>query len=238
MPRAGDVRRLFDTIEPSYDRFTRWFSFGMDRRWKRAVRRLAERHAPGTRHVDLATGTGDLLFGPASVGIDFSARMLMAARRRAEVRVAAGDLMRLPLADASVDLLTAAYAFRNVEDGAGALAEARRVLVQDGVLVTLDFYRPEPGAWRRLFEGYLSVAGRAAGWLAHRDGRTYGYIARSLAPWVTADEFGVMMAAAGFTFLARRDFLGGGVVLHVGRKAEVLRAGAGRGPTGETSGPE
>lgn len=218
MPRAGDVRHLFDTIEPSYDRFTRRFSFGMDRRWKREVRRLAARHAPGIRHVDLATGTGDLLFTPASVGIDFSARMLQAARRRAAVRVAAGDLMRLPLADASVDVLTAAYAFRNVEDGARGLAEAHRVLVPGGVLVTLDFYRPARRTWRRLFEGYLAVAGHAAGWLAHRDGRTYGYIARSLAPWVTADEFAAMLAAGGFTALARQDFLGGGVAVHAGRK--------------------
>jgi len=220
MPRASDVRQLFDTVEPSYDRFTRWFSFGMDRRWKRAVRRLAERHAPGTRHVDLATGTGDLLFTPASVGIDLSARMLAAARRRADVRVAAGDMMRLPLGDASVDVLTAAYAFRNVEDATGALAEAHRVLVPGGVLVTLDFYRPGPGTWRRLYEGYLSVAGRAAGWLAHRDGRTYGYIARSLESWVTADRFGTLLAANGFAVLARRDFLGGGMAVHAGRKVE------------------
>jgi len=225
MPRAGAVRHLFDTIEPSYDRFTRWFSFGMDRRWKRAVRRLAERCAPGPRHVDLATGTGDLLFTAASVGVDFSVRMLAGARRRAAVRVVAGDLMRLPFRDGLVDVLTAAYAFRNVEDAAGALAEAHRVLVPGGVLVTLDFYRPDPGPWRRLYEAYLSVAGRAAGWVAHRDGSTYGYIARSLAPWVTADGFSAMLEAGAFTALARRDFLGGGIAVHASRKAGTRLAG-------------
>ena len=55
------VRTLFDTVETSYDRFTRLFSFGMDGRWKqRLVRLVGESGPPVGRVLDLATGTGDI----------------------------------------------------------------------------------------------------------------------------------------------------------------------------------
>lgn len=215
MPDPRDVRRLFDRIEPSYDRFTRWFSFGMDARWKQAVRRFA-RAEPG-RHLDLACGTGDLLDRDA-VGVDFSAVMLRGARRRAPTaRVVAGDMLHLPFRAHSADVVTAAYAFRNVADADQALREVARVLRPGGLLVTLDFYRPRARAWRALFEGYLRVAGRAAGWLAHRDPATYGYIAESLEDWMTATQFVDRLDAAGFVTVGMRRYLRGGITLHAAR---------------------
>ena len=59
------VRAIFATIADRYDVITVLLSYGQDRRWKR---RLIERAAPrpGSRALDLATGTGDIAFAPSN----------------------------------------------------------------------------------------------------------------------------------------------------------------------------
>ena len=55
------VATMFDILAPGYDTFTRVFSFGMDRGWKRRLIDEAVRRAPkAPRILDLACGTGDL----------------------------------------------------------------------------------------------------------------------------------------------------------------------------------
>ena len=232
------VTPMFDIIAPRYDQFTRVFSFGMDRRWKEALLTEAVAGAPASGAVvlDLACGTGDIAFALAErlnearvTGLDASPKMIEGAklRRRANAGGAAGrvafqvgDMMRLAaVADASVDLVTAGYAFRNVPDYRAALAEAARVLRPGGRLLTLDFYRPESRAWRALFLGYLRVSGDVVGWLWHREPVVYGYIARSIAHFVSAPDFTLALEAAGFAVERVERKLLGGVALHVAGRA-------------------
>ena len=68
------VRTLFATIADRYDFITRFLSCGQDRRWKQRLIALAAL-TPADRVLDLACGTGDLLFGAAprvrrAVGLD------------------------------------------------------------------------------------------------------------------------------------------------------------------------
>jgi demethylmenaquinone methyltransferase / 2-methoxy-6-polyprenyl-1,4-benzoquinol methylase len=219
------VTPMFEHIAPRYDAFTRWFSFGMDARWKRELVALIG-GAP-TRVVDLACGTGDLALAVAAahpladvVGIDAASGMISRARDRGTPRVhfEVGDLMSLPFADTTVDALTAGYAFRNVPELATALAEARRVLRPSGMLYTLDFYRPGHRVWRRAFLTYLHLAGSAFGWWWHRAPVIYAYIATSIDAWLTVREWEAALHAAGFEVTHRRVFLLGGVALHAARK--------------------
>ena len=80
------VRRLFATIADRYDFITRFLSYGQDRRWKQRLIDLAAVSADD-RVLDLACGTGDLLFAAAAdaraaVGLDLTYRMLQLARSR------------------------------------------------------------------------------------------------------------------------------------------------------------
>jgi demethylmenaquinone methyltransferase/2-methoxy-6-polyprenyl-1,4-benzoquinol methylase len=226
------VTPMFDIIAPRYDAFTRSFSFGMDAGWKRElVDRAAAAPPPRGAVLDVACGTGDLAAAIAArrpdvrvTGVDASPRMIDHAAGRADaalpnVAFEVGDIMRLAAATASVDLVTAGYALRNVPDWRAGVAELARVLRPGGKLCTLDFYRPESALWRAAFLGYLRVAGDLYGLLWHGEPVVYGYIARSIAHFTSWQEFSRELERAGFRDVETRTHLLGGVVMHTAVRA-------------------
>ena len=226
------VTTMFDIIAPRYDAFTRIFSYGMDKRWKRelideVVARVPERAAI----VDLACGTGDIAIALASArplarieGLDASERMIELARgacaaKAPAVTLRVGDMMALPYGDGELDAITIGYGLRNVPDFRGALAECARVLKPGGVLGCLDFSRPENWAWRDVFLGYLAIAGSVVGWWWHREPDVYRYIGRSIDRFVSYSDLSRAMREVGLEPSVVRPRLHGGVCLHVCRKS-------------------
>ncbi|MDA1082230.1 MAG: ubiquinone/menaquinone biosynthesis methyltransferase [Gemmatimonadetes bacterium] len=232
------VTPMFDLVAPRYDDFTRVFSFGMDAHWKAELVRLVLQHSERCDSaLDAACGTGDLALAvalarpnAAVTAIDASREMLAFARMRVEAATAQdsgvasrvscqeGDLGALPAADASVDVVTAGYAFRNAAALAPAVAEAARVTRPGGVIAVLDFYRPAFGPWRLAFLSYLRAAGNVFGWWWHGEPVAYGYIAHSIQAHVSSDDFSELLERSGFDVLECRRFLLGGVAIHVARR--------------------
>jgi demethylmenaquinone methyltransferase/2-methoxy-6-polyprenyl-1,4-benzoquinol methylase len=225
------VTPMFDLIAPRYDAFTRLFSYGMDRQWKRAMlKRVVKLALRDATVLDLACGTGDLAFAVARAmphsrvtGLDASPQMIALARERKPGVVGApefviGDMAAILRPDNSVDVITAGYGFRNTPDHRVALREAARILRPGGVMVTLDFYRPESALWRTLLLGYLRAAGNAVGWLWHREPVAYGYIAPSIAAFVSYRTFATDLSTAGFEVVYIDVHLFGGVAIHVAVK--------------------
>jgi ubiquinone/menaquinone biosynthesis methyltransferase len=218
------VTPMFDIIASRYDEFTRLFSFGLDRHWKTQLLSELESHVgPNTRALDLACGTGDLTFALAAkgaqvTGLDASPRMIEAATQRSHASLSpsfvVGDMTALEASDASVDVVTAGYALRNVPDVKQALREIARVLKPTGRLLTLDFYRPTNAVWRQVFLAYLSAAGNTVGWLWHREPVVYGYIARSVEHFVSIPEFNAALVETGFTVERVYSHLYGGIAVH------------------------
>jgi ubiquinone/menaquinone biosynthesis C-methylase UbiE/DNA-binding transcriptional ArsR family regulator len=101
------------------------------------------------RLLDIGTGTGRVLelLAPRisrGLGIDASKAMLALARSRlsragcAQCAVRLGDMYRLPLADASFDVVVLQMVLHHAEDPAGVLAEAARVLRPGGTAIVIE----------------------------------------------------------------------------------------------------
>ncbi len=219
------VRTLFATIADRYDLITVVLSYGQDRRWKKRLVDLAAIR-PGTRALDLATGTGDIAFaladrGARVVGLDVTPRMIALARaKRPEAGVAflVGDMCELPFAPASFDLVTTGYGLRNVPDLAAAVDEIARVLAPGGQLLSLDFNRPPNAFVRGAYLMYLTLVGGALGWLLHRDPDTYRYIPASIRGYPGAGPVSRLMEAHGFSRARHHRVLGGLMAIHHGIK--------------------
>jgi len=228
--KQGFVTPMFEHIAPRYDAFTRAFSFGMDKGWKRELVRWLTRQNPVPRAVlDVACGTGDLAMAAAAalpaanvLGIDAATGMIERARPRAgtdqRIEFRTGDLTSTGLPDRSHDAVLAGYAFRNVPQLETALGEMARVLSPGGVLLVLDFYRPPNAIWRWLFITWLRAAGSVVGWWWHRAPVLYAYIADSIEAWMTGPEFEAALRQAGFDVVRSRSVLGGGIQLHEAKR--------------------
>lgn len=220
--RAAKVEDLFAAVAPRYDVINDLQSLGMHRVWKRRLVAAATPR-PGEVALDLCCGTGDVAFalaarGAVVTGIDFSPAMLAVARRRPgrpPVTFVQGDAMALPVADASVDVVTVAYGLRNVADVGRALAEWRRVLRPGGRLVVLEFGKPPHLAWRWLYFQYLRWVVPVFGRLFCGDADTHGYILESLVRYPGQRGIDERLRALGFRESRVVDLMGGAMSLNV-----------------------
>ena len=138
---------------------------------ERAVTQLSP--ASFTRLLDAGCGTGRRIRGiPRAVGVDLVPEML-AQGRDLRGRLAAGDLLRLPLAASAFDLVWCRLAVGHVENLARFYGELARVLTPTGTAVVTDVHPEAAGAGhRRTFrttEGALhEVAHHVHAIAAHR----------------------------------------------------------------------
>ena len=218
------VRALFATIADRYDLITAVLSYGQDARWKRKLVSIADVR-PGERALDVAAGTGDIALaiaarGARTVGLDITHRMLQlaAAKSRAATFIT-GDMISLPFASRSFDLVTTGYGLRNVPDLDLAIDEIARVLKPGGRLLSLDFNRPENAIVRAAYLAYLAVVGATLGWLLHGDPDTYRYIPASIRRYPGARGVADRLAARGFDHVAVIPLLFGLMTLHFAERS-------------------
>ena len=224
------VRRLFATIADRYDFITGFLSYGQDRRWKHRVIQLADLR-PSDRVLDLACGTGDLLFAavpPAQfgVGLDVTHRMLQLAqqhRRDRRTPLVTADMLALPFGGARFTVVTTGYGLRNVPDLDLALREIHRVLAPGGRLLSLDFNRPGNALVRGVYHAYLTIVGSLLGLALHGDPDTYRYIPESIRNYPGAHAVGKLMTHCGFVDVRVMPVLGGLMAIHTARKPETGR---------------
>src|SRR5829696_1783128 len=231
---AQGVQRMFDRVAPRYDLANTVFSLGQDKAWRQAAARAA-RLATGEVAVDVACGTGALTrdlqaLAPQAVviGLDFSQEMLKRAGPTGgakstppdppepSLRLAAGDALALPLADASVDVVTIAFGLRNLPEPGQGLLEFRRVLRPGGRLVVCEFSQPVVPVFREVYRRYLTRLMPVAARRLTSDPEAYQYLARSIGAWPDQPGLARWLQEAGFESVAWRDLTGGIVALHRG----------------------
>ncbi|HET7749992.1 MAG TPA: bifunctional demethylmenaquinone methyltransferase/2-methoxy-6-polyprenyl-1,4-benzoquinol methylase UbiE [Terriglobales bacterium] len=208
---AAAVRDMFSSIAPCYDLLNHLLSFNVDRLWWRRTAR-AFAHIlirSDARVLDLCCGTGDMAFAlrrqagqarPLILGADFSHPMLQrAARKSAGTSLCwvEADALRLPLPDASLDLVTAAFGFRNLADYDAGLREIARVLRPGGEAGILDFGEPQGfigSIYRLYFRHILPKIGTV---ISGVEG-PYQYLPASVERFPAPEQMLERMRAAGF----------------------------------------
>ena len=219
------VRQLFATIADRYDLITVVLSYGLDRRWKDRLIKLAAMTSDD-RVLDVACGTGDILLRARrtarfAVGLDVTVKMLLraAAKTAPPPHVVAGDMQELPFPSSSFTVVTAGYGLRNVPHIEQAIEEIARVLVPQGRLLSLDFNRPEHPVMRAVYLTYLTVVGSLLGLVLHRDPDTYRYIPESIRNYPGAAGVARLLAERGFTDVRVVPLLGGLMAIHLARRS-------------------
>jgi len=232
---ARAVQEMFGAIAPDYDRLNHLLSMKIDSWWwRRASRRFdAILRKPAVRVLDLCCGTGDMSFalqrragrdGAKITGADFAAPMLERARIKArqrglsEMQWVEADALAMPFADASFELVTSAFGFRNLADYPAGLAEIARVLAAGGEIGILDFGMPK-GLFGALYRFYFRRLLPRVGALVSGKFDAYAYLPASVERFPAPEEMLRLMREAGFVEATYTPYTFGVAGLYWGKKA-------------------
>ncbi len=218
----GQVQAMFDRIAGPYDAMNSVMTAGLHHRWRRRAVDLAS-VGPGSRLLDVATGTGDLAIEAASrgatvVGCDFSEGMLSRARIKAPgITFEQGDALALSYEAGSFDAATVGFGARNFADLGRGLAEMARVVRPGGRVVVLEITTPTKpplstffGLW---FDRLVPALGKLAG-----DSDAYTYLPSSVRRFPDPEGLAATMAGAGLEPVRWILTAGGIIALHIGEK--------------------
>jgi demethylmenaquinone methyltransferase / 2-methoxy-6-polyprenyl-1,4-benzoquinol methylase len=224
------VRGMFGRIAPRYDLLNHLLSMNIDRYWRaRTVSRVAQiLKRPGAQVLDVCCGTGDLALAlqahwPTArvLASDFSHPMLVAARRKRSPALFEADALRLPTPDASFDLATIAFGFRNLTNYRGGLTELRRVLKPGGTLAILEFSTPPNALLATVYDFYSRAILPAIGGMISGSKDAYTYLPESVRKFPDADGLADQMRDAGFVNVRFERMTFGIVALHLGDALHV-----------------
>lgn len=229
---AGYVRNMFGRVAGRYDLLNHLLSFQTDRYWRaRTVGRVAPiLTRPHARVIDLCCGTGDLMLALEArrsarvYGSDFCHPMLVeagrkVAARRGQSELFEADALNLPLPDASFDLITVAFGFRNFANYRKGLVELRRILRPGGQLAILEFSQPPNAVFRAAYNWYSRNVLPRIGALISGSADAYTYLPESVRKFPGCDELAEAMRDCGFARVEFTRMTFGIVALHIGTAA-------------------
>lgn len=221
---------MFARVAHRYDLANHVLSFNRDKSWRAHTVRCVEAilARPGARVLDICCGTGDLLLalerrtGATVFGSDFCHPMLTAAlakarRTRARAALFESDALRLPVPDASFDLVTVAFGFRNLANYDAGLREMRRILRPGGMAAILEFSQPPNRAFAALYNFYSRRVLPWIGGALSGAREAYVYLPESVRKFPDAPALAEAMTTAGFHRVTYEYLTMGVVALHVGR---------------------
>ncbi len=222
------VGGVFERVAERYDVMNDLMSLGTHRLFKRMTVEMSGVR-PGMRVLDLAGGTGDLsaLFADAVgnagsvVLTDINPAMMRVGRDRlldrglAQVEFCQAGAEALPFADAAFDCVVIGFGLRNFTDKETALRELLRVIKPGGVLLVLEFSKPENGVLESAYTVFQSLW-PGLGRLVVGDAGSYQYLVESIRVHPSQKALKLMLEDAGFTEVEYHNLVGGIAAIHRG----------------------
>ncbi len=205
--------KIFDRIYKKYDLLNHLLSFGFDFRWRKKLSTLKGKRK-SCSILDLATGTGDVLFSLIKhsdgfdriLGVDMSYNMLDYAVRKSSANgteekldFVLGDANLIPVRTGSFDVVTMAFGIRNISEPVKALTEIFRVLSPGGRVLILEFSLPENKILKKLHLFYLRHFLPIIGKIVSGDVEAYRYLNKTIETFPYGDRFVKLMEDSGFS---------------------------------------
>jgi demethylmenaquinone methyltransferase/2-methoxy-6-polyprenyl-1,4-benzoquinol methylase len=230
---AAHVREMFGRIAPRYDFLNHLLSLDIDKIWRRRVARRFSGvlHNPTARVLDLCCGTGDLALafrkeapvGAEIIGSDFVPEMLERARAKAValgavITFVEADALALPFKDASFDLVSCSFGFRNLANYERGMLEIFRVLRPGGAVAILEFAEPRGKLFGSLYRFYFRHVLPRLGGLISGSSSAYTYLPCSVSKFPSPEVLQALFERAGYTGVRFERWTGGIVALHTARK--------------------
>ena len=231
------VDDVFARVASRYDLMNDLMSGGIHRLWKRVlIDQLNPR--PGMRLLDVAGGTGDIVFRfldraqATAKGRDEPAdtEAFICDRNEAMLRIGAnraidrghlrglrwidGDAEALPIASASVDAYVISFGLRNVTRIDAALEEAARVLKPGGHFLCLEFSRVLLPGLAGLYDAYSFHVIPLLGQIVAKDREAYRYLVESIRRFPSQEDLSARLRATGLKRVRVRNLSGGIAAIH------------------------
>jgi len=225
--------KIFDRIFKRYDILNRLLSGGFDVYWRRKLAQSLPQEGK-QKVLDLATGTGDVVFSIAKhrpkdvqsiMGMDLSENMLTVAREKHDalhsnvpITFSQGDAAHIPLSDASVDVVTISFGIRNVEAYETAFKEMCRVLTPGGSCFVLECSVPQNVIVRFFYLIYFRHILPFVGGLISGDSSAYRYLNRTVETFPQRQALCDAIQRQGLEAVNWTDLTCGTVTLYRARK--------------------
>lgn len=232
------LERLFARVAHRYELVNHVLTFGLDTTWRRRAARLASKGG-GSLWLDVCSGTGEMARSlarqaagqPRIVVLDFCPAMIREfgpARSGASFFFTLAEVDHLPFPDGIFDLVTIAFATRNLHTSPeallGRLKELHRVLRSGGRFVNLETSQPGQPLLKKLFHAYVRLTVRPIGSLLSGSRPAYRYLASTIPRFYTAPEFSRLLIKAGFSRVEVKLLFLGVAAIHLAFKGEPVPA--------------
>ena len=192
---SSRVREMFTQIAPRYDLLNHLLSLQLDRLWRaRVARRLR----------------------PILTRPDALARIFARKLSQPPTDFFEADALHLPFADASFDLVTSAFGFRNLANYEAGLREIYRVLKPGGTVAILEFMEPPEGILGDFYRWYFTKVLPRVGWWISGHQSAYTYLPKSVARFFLPRELATLLTSVGYESVVFEEWTMRTVALHTG----------------------
>jgi demethylmenaquinone methyltransferase/2-methoxy-6-polyprenyl-1,4-benzoquinol methylase len=230
LDKKHQVTAMFNNIAWRYDFLNHFLSFGIDRHWRRKAINMLSKERPKII-LDIATGTADLAIAAMQLnpekifGVDISADMIAIGKNKIrkkdlqdKIELIEADSENLFFDDNKFDAITVAFGVRNFENLEKGLAEMLRVLKPGGIVVILEFSKPENSLIRSLYNFYSTRVCPLIGKAISKDSSAYSYLHESVEAFPSGREFLDIFSAVGFSEVKWKPLTFGVASVYSGKK--------------------
>ena len=215
------VQKIYKEVANTYELVNHVLTLGLDIRWRKKTARIAVQKG-GILWLDVCSGTGEMAQNLSALSdervkifaVDFSFPMLKKVTEKGNTSnlfPVIAEAGTLPFPDKSFDLLTIAFATRNLntrrEHLESYMEEFSRILKPGGYFVNLETSQPSTKMIRKFFHFYVKWIVKPLGWIFSGSKAGYSYLSFTIPRFYAPNEFAQILRQSGFSQVEYRRLM-------------------------------